>query len=70
MPSLPELNETGINGGQPGEEVEARDKARMRDRMVAFLLQDMRFSLVCGDTLEVAGVFSGSPTQITLVLSP
>ena len=33
-------------------------------------VQDMRFSLVYGDTLETAAVFSGSGTQITLVLSP
>ena len=33
-------------------------------------VQDMRFSLVCGDTLETASILSGSGTQVTLVLSP
>ena len=33
-------------------------------------IQDMRFSIVTGDTLEPATMFSGSPTQLTLVLSP
>jgi len=33
-------------------------------------VQDMSFSLVCGDTLEPATVLSGSGTQISLVLSP
>ena len=33
-------------------------------------IQDISFSIYCGDTLEPATMLSGAPTQFTFVVSP